>query len=223
MKNFESKFGYESLPSVDWNSSRCSTSVHVQELLLLSYQGNAHAREELFIRSLERLRTMARQMFYEFPKLLTLEQTDDILNKAVLRLHRSLDEVKPSNARDFFGLASVQMRRVLADLARYYSVRSVKYQLNTPPKSHLPGPLDLQEWSEFHEAIDRMSAYDQELFDFLFYQGLSIVESAELLGEHPKTLRRHWREARVRLSQLLDGKFPSLENEFPIISPRENL
>lgn len=223
MNNSEFQSIPESLPSVDWNSSRCSTSVHVQELLLLSYQGNSHAREELFIRSLDRLRTMTRQMFYEFPKLLTLEQTDDILNKAVLRLHRSLDEVKPRSARDFFGLASLQMRRVLADLARYYSVRSVKYKTNTPPKSHLPGPLDLYEWSEFHEAIDGMSADDLELFHLLFYQGLSIVEVAEMFGEHPKTLRRHWRQARVRLSQMLEGKFPSLENESPIITPRESL
>ena len=206
-----------------WKLSNCSTSSNVHQLLLLSYQGNSHAREELFIRSLERLRTMARQMFHEFPKLLAMEQTDDILNKAVLRLHRSLDEVKPQSARDFFGLASLQMRRVLADLARYYSVRSVKYKTNIPPKSHLPGPLDMHEWSEFHEAIGVMDPGDQELFHLLFYQGLRIAEAADMLGESSKVIRRRWREAKVRLSKILDGKFPSLENEYPIISPRENL
>ncbi len=197
----------------------CTTSLKVQELLVLSFQGNGQAREELFIRSLDRLRAMARQMFHKFPKLLTLEQTDDILNKAVLRLHRALDEVRPPNARAFFGLASLQMRRVLTDLCRYYAHRTIKFISIPPVPSQGGRPLDLEEWSEFHQAIDRMEPKDQELFHLLFYQALSVVEVAEMLGESTSKLRRNWREARVRLSILLDSQYPKLDNEFPMISP----
>ena len=51
------------------------------------------------------------------------EQTDDVLQNAVVRLLRALEEVRPPSVRAFFGLAATQMRRELLDLARRYQGR----------------------------------------------------------------------------------------------------
>ena len=59
-------------------------------------------------------------MLREYSKVKRWEQTDDVLQNAMLRLHRSLVEVKPESPRQFYGLAATQIRRELIDLARHH-------------------------------------------------------------------------------------------------------
>ena len=47
-------------------------------------------------------------------------ETDDVLQNAMLRLHRSLAEIQPECPSQFYGLAATQIRRELIDLARHY-------------------------------------------------------------------------------------------------------
>ena len=60
------------------------------------------------------------KMLKGYPGVARWEQTDDVLQNALIRLDRALRAVAPPTARDFFRLAAAQVRRELIDLARHY-------------------------------------------------------------------------------------------------------
>ncbi len=83
--------------------------------------GDESARDELLNIACERLRRLTRKMLRDYRRVSRWEQTDDVLQNAVLRLCRGLDGVKPATVRSFINLAAVQIRRELIDLARHYN------------------------------------------------------------------------------------------------------
>src|SRR5438445_6691932 len=82
--------------------------------------GDLTAREALFGHVCERLRRLTRKMLKGYPGVQRWAETDDVLQNALLRLLRALNEVQPSSAREFLGLAATQIRRELLDLARHF-------------------------------------------------------------------------------------------------------
>ncbi|MCZ2343382.1 MAG: hypothetical protein LC104_16555 [Bacteroidales bacterium] len=92
----------------------------LQRLLNDGTLGNDEVYEELLARACERLRVLARRRLRGFPALRRWVETDDVLQQAMLRLHRSLQQVRPSTVGEFFGLAGLQMRRELHDLHRQH-------------------------------------------------------------------------------------------------------
>src|SRR5262245_52347674 len=82
--------------------------------------GDDSAREELLASTCDRLRRLTRKMLKGYPGVHRWEETDDVLQNAMLRLCRALRDVTPPTAHDYFRLAAVQVRRELIDLARHY-------------------------------------------------------------------------------------------------------
>src|SRR5882672_10948938 len=82
--------------------------------------GDLGAREELLRHVRGRLERLTRKMLQDYPRVKRYEQTDDVLQSAILRLLAALRDVRPASTRDFFGLASLQIRRELLDLAKHY-------------------------------------------------------------------------------------------------------
>ena len=78
------------------------------------------AFDELAASATERLRKLAGAMLRKYPQVKRWEDTDDIMQAALVRLHRSLREVQPASTREFYGLAATQIRRSLIDLVRHY-------------------------------------------------------------------------------------------------------
>src|SRR5262249_46950605 len=95
-------------------------SLYLQGCLDRLRAGEEGARNELLQAASERLDQLARVMLNDFPRLRRWEQTDDVLQNALLRLCRALGDVLPGTARDFYRLASMQIRRELIDLVRHY-------------------------------------------------------------------------------------------------------
>ena len=60
-------------------------------------------------------------------------------------------------------------------------------------------PQRISEWGEFHEQIEALPEPQRELFDLLWYHGLSQQEAADVLQVSTRTVKRAWREARLRL------------------------
>jgi RNA polymerase sigma-70 factor (ECF subfamily) len=50
----------------------------------------------------------------------------------------------------------------------------------------------------------------REVFDLIWYQGLSRAEAAEVIGISERTLMRRWQEARLTIFDALDGKLPPM-------------
>src|SRR5437764_1134251 len=63
-------------------------------------------------------------------------------------------------------------------------------------------------WSEFHQRVDALPEEEREVFDLLWYQGLTQPNAAAVLGISEATLKRRWLAARQRLHKALKGSFP---------------
>lgn len=201
-----------------------SSTVQLQDCLARWRAGDEQAREELLRHANERLQRLTRKMMRDYPHLQRWEQTDDVLQNALLRLDRALRKVLPSSVREFFSLAALQIRRELIDLARHYfgpeGLGAHHASQGTPPTaagSHIAAvePADqsheasrIASWSEFHECIEALPAEEREMFDLLWYQSLKQDEAAALLGVTTRTIKRRWQLARLKLHEALHGEAP---------------
>lgn len=176
----------------------------LQHLLDQHQAGDASACEALLQHSLERFHKLACRMLHRQMDLRRIDQTDDVLQKALIRLHGALQSVKPPDVRAFYGLAARQIGWVLRDLARDKATDVVSYSGFVPEvEDPDDGPHNLLEWSEMHEAIAALPEHEREMFDLLFYEGLSQEEAAAVLETSVRTVRRRWQRARLLLDQLL--------------------
>jgi len=195
-------------------------TTQLQNWLDLMRAGDSHARERLIEHTCERLRLITRKMLRGSPKIHRWEETDDVFVAALTKLHRSLEVVQPESARDFYNLATTQIRRVLIDLARRYygpeglganyQTGGVEHEGKNLPRYELSDfrgePTSLMEWTEFHEQVERLPDEEKEVFNLLWYEGLGQEEAATVLGISPRTLRRRWQDSRVRLCQARMGE-----------------
>ena len=192
----------------------------IQGCLDRLHAGDDSAREALLESASERLSRLARKMLKGYPGVHRWEQTDDVLQNALIRLDRALRATTPRDSAAFFRLAATQIRRELIDLARhYYGPKGLgaNYgsQAGSPTSGDPAGPSDdthdpegLATWSEFHARVEALPEPDRELFDMLWYQGLTHAEVARLLGVSERTISTRWVTARLRLADALGGQLP---------------
>jgi RNA polymerase sigma-70 factor (ECF subfamily) len=176
---------------------------------------SAEARNEVINHTGARLEALTRRMLRRYPRLRRWEQTGDVLQNAVLRLHRSLATVRPESPRQFYGLAAAQIRRELIDLTRHHfgpEGAAVHHHTDRPgqaggqganPADPDGGPATMAEWSEFHEKVAELPGPEREVFDLLWYEGLTQVEAAAVLGVTERTIKNRWRSAKLGLQRLL--------------------
>lgn len=132
-------------------------------------------------------------------------QTTALINEAFLRL---VDQtrVQWQNRAHFFGIAAQIMRRVLLNYARdrhrqKRGGHAVQVSLSdvaiiSDDKSSELIALD--------EALERLTAIDQRksrVVELRFYGGLSVEETAEVLGVSTITVNRDWKMAKAWLSR----------------------
>ena len=92
----------------------------LHKLLELVRCGDTNACNLVIEHACDRLRTLTRKMLRGYPKVRRWAETDDVLQNALLRLHRSMAQLRPESCRQFYGLAAVQIRRELLDLAKHF-------------------------------------------------------------------------------------------------------
>jgi RNA polymerase sigma factor (sigma-70 family) len=185
--------------------------------------GDDSARDELIHIACERLRRLAHRMLRGYRRVSRFEQTDDVLQNASLRLCRALDSIRPATVRSFINLAAVQIRRELIDLARHYDGphgpgRHHASRDGSAGPQGAPGPPEaaddtgdparLAAWTEFHDTVGTLPDEQLEVFDLLWYQGLSRAEAAALLGVSERVVKYRWRAARLALHERLGGRLP---------------
>jgi RNA polymerase sigma factor (sigma-70 family) len=183
------------------------------------HAGDGSAREELLRAIGPRMERLTHQMLRRFPGVARWEQADDVLNNALMRLLRALEEVQPASVRAFFGLATTQIRRELLDLARHYQgplglganhVSHRKVLSGHESEAEIADPIDrpdesddLERWVAFHEAVEMLPAEDREVIGLVFYHGWTQAKIAELFQVNERTIRRRWQSACLRLHQAL--------------------
>ncbi len=203
---------------------RTEDTQEIQEYLNRLRDGDQTVRAVLLDRTVARLTQLARRMLRDFPTVGRWEQTEDVLQNALMRLDRSLRVVSPPTPRDLFRLAAAQIRRELLDLARQY-----QGPLGLAANHATPGeptstsnddrperetgdstldPARLAVWSEFHRLVERLDDEGREVFDLLWYQGLTRAEAAQVIGVSERTVHRRWVVARMRLGDALGDRVP---------------
>ena len=151
-------------------------------------------------------------MLRSFPAVSRWSQTDDVLQNAMIRLHRSLVDVKPESPAQFYGLAGKQIRRELIDLARKFSGKmGVGRNHESDVKENIPRhqsqdlkPENLEAWTRFHETIEGLSDEQKQVVELLWYEGMSQPQAAKIVGVSLATVKRRWQASRLFLSEQLD-------------------
>jgi RNA polymerase sigma factor (TIGR02999 family) len=115
----------------------------------------------------------------------------------------------------FFAVGAKMMRRVLIDYARerHSQKRGGDQQRVTLSIAEdLPGggDLDFEELLSIDEALDRLAELDERqarVVELRFFAGMSVAETAEVLGVSARTVEGDWTHARSWLRrELADRK-----------------
>lgn len=178
-------------------------------MLLAWSSGDKQALEQLIPIVYDELRRLAhRYMLGERPEHLL--NTTALVNEAYLRLVQ-LESLNWKDRTHFFAIAATQMRRILIDYAR--SRRAVKRGGETRQVSLDEQMLacggDRIDLLALDEALKRLKALDPrkaQVVELRFFGGLSVEETASMLGVSSDTVLRDWRLARSWLYRELSSQ-----------------
>ncbi|NQU21307.1 MAG: sigma-70 family RNA polymerase sigma factor [Candidatus Nealsonbacteria bacterium] len=184
--------------------------------------GEESAREELVSHAGQWLQGRVRLMLRSYPHVRRWEETDDLVNQALLRLHRALAEVQPSSVQHFLNLANAQIRRELIDMARHYfgakgmgahhATDGLSPDTDARPRYEVAQdtfePARVSEWTEFHEQVEALPEKEKEVFGLRWYDGLTFAEIGQVLEVTDRTAKRRWRSSCVMLYKAMQGDIP---------------
>ncbi len=194
----------------------------VTRLLLEWGGGNEAALAALLPLVYEELRTMAARHLRGERQAHTLQRTA-LVHEAFLRMVDQ-NQVDWQGRSQFFGLASQMMRRILVDHARRRlaqkrggSAQRLSLDEIAPGDDQDPAarpafdPLVLSDdprvdLAAIDTALKRLEAMDPKqgrLVELRFFGGLSISDTAEVLGVSAATVKREWAVARAWLQREL--------------------
>lgn len=187
----------------------------IEPLLNRLLEGDENAKDGLIALACEQFRTHASKMLRQnFRRLSRWEETGDILQTAMMRLHSSLKVLKPDSPESFGRLAATQIRRTLIDLSRHHfgpqgaaanhhtDGISPSPLIDVQPDGDLE-PQSLEEWTKFHQQVEELPDEEQTVFSLIFYDGLNQTETAKILGISDRTVRQRWKSAKVILHKRL--------------------
>jgi RNA polymerase sigma factor (sigma-70 family) len=183
------------------------------------------ARDRLLSSVIEHMRAVAHRMVRGFPQVRRWDETDDVVQGAALRLSRALDSVAPVDSRHLLALIAMQVRRELVDLARRYGgAESFAYHHETNAVGNggsqvlqSDAALDaattdhatLASWTRFHEAAAALDDDERELFNLVWYLGLTQEQAASALDCSVRTVARRWNSLKGHLGSRLGGQAPT--------------
>lgn len=135
-------------------------------------------------------------------------QTSALVNEAYLKLA----QMKGADFHDrshFFAVAAQVMRRILVDHARQKLAGKRGGNLNLLPLEEglVVSPDRPSQIVDLDEALTKLEQEDAragQIIELRFFGGLSIEETAEVLGVSPRTVRREWTFARAWLRTQLE-------------------
>jgi RNA polymerase sigma factor (TIGR02999 family) len=174
----------------------------VTQILEAAQRGDEKAAEHLLPLVYAELRQLAAQkMAYESPGH-TLQPTA-LVHEAWLRLTGN-DARKWNDRTHFFAAAAEAMRRILVEHARRKRrlKRGGDQQRAEMPDIACAANEDENVVVAVNDALEKFARLDPqkaELVKLRYFVGMTIEESAEVLGISPATAKRHWAFARAWL------------------------
>ncbi len=191
--------------------SRVSNAVQkgeVTQLLIAWSRGDENALASLVPLVYNELQRMARQHFRQEREGHTLPSSA-LIHEAYLRLVNQ--DIQWQSRAHFFAVASQAMRRVLVDYARKKRAgkrggAEIRVSLVEAANLAKPGELDVV---ALNDALEELASIDQRQFrvvELRYFGGLTIEETAEVLGVSAGTVKNEWSLAKAWLYRNLSRK-----------------
>ncbi|MGO8985342.1 MAG: sigma-70 family RNA polymerase sigma factor [Terriglobales bacterium] len=136
-------------------------------------------------------------------------QTTALIHEVYLRLVKVKD-VQWQDRAHFFAISAQLMRRILVDFARShtYQKRGGGAQQVPLNEAFVMSPEPSVDVVALDEALARLGETDarkSKVVELRFFGGMTVEETAEVLGISPETVMRDWGVARAWLLRELDG------------------
>ena len=169
--------------------------------------GDSRAVEELFPLVYAELRRRAGTLMRRERSAHTLQPTA-LVHEAYLKL---VDQKLPWKDRaHFFGVAARAMREVLVDHARRRGAGKrgagqTRLSIETADVAVAPQSVDLLALDEALKGLATLDVRQARLIELRLFAGLTVEESAELVGCSPATASRDYRHAEAWLRSRMRG------------------
>lgn len=180
----------------------------ITQLLARWSEGDTTALDKLMPIVYSELRRLANNYLRRERQGHTLQPTA-LVNEAYLKL---IDQksARWQNRAQFYGIAAQLMRRILVDHARQHKAgkrggpEQQRLSITSAGQLAVKADLDLL---PLHEALEELATIDPQqarIVELKFFGGLSIEETAEVLGVGHATVERDWKMARAWLRRKLE-------------------
>jgi RNA polymerase sigma factor (TIGR02999 family) len=185
------------------------SAADVARLLSEASAGKREALEALLPLVYDELRRQAAAYMRRERPGQTLQATA-LVHEAYLRLMKE-PNTRWQNRAHFCAIAANSMRQILVERARARGrLKRAGGQQRITLSDALadPKPADAVDVEDLDAALSRLAELDAELarlVELRFFGGLSIEETAEVLGKSPATVKRSWATARAWLRREIQG------------------
>ena len=181
---------------------------HVSRLVAQSAAGDAAAAAELFPIVYEELRRLAASALRRERTDHTLQPTA-LVHEAFLRLAET-PGASWENRAHFVAVAARVMRRVLVDHARgRNALKRGNGEIRVPIDDvDVPAVGQDVDLVALDDALARLAMLDERqarIVELRFFGGLSVPETAALIGASERTVKRDWQVARAWLTRELSS------------------
>lgn len=173
-------------------------------------RGDRQALDQLTPLVYDELRRIAARCLHREEPSPTLQSTA-LVHEAYLRLVDQSGTIRWENRAHFFGIAARLIRQILVDHAR--ARKAAKRDFGSPRLAldEAIGTPDRREVNliGLDEALSDLARVDEQqsrIVELRFFVGLSIEETAEVLGVSPTTVKREWASARAWLYRELSRR-----------------
>jgi len=174
----------------------------VTELLAAWRKGDPEAPGKLMPLVYGQLRRIARNHLARERADHTVQATA-LVNEAFLQVVRN-ENAEWKDRLHFLAFSAQVMRRLLVAYARRRArtKRGAGLERLSISQGNIAAPDQGIDVLELHEALHRLSSLDPrkgQLVELRFFAGMSVQETAEVLGVSPITVKREWSKARAWL------------------------
>jgi RNA polymerase sigma factor (TIGR02999 family) len=163
--------------------------------------GDQEALQALIPLVYQELRRIAQHHLQQERPDHTLQSTA-LVHEAYLRLMKQ-GPAEVANRAHFLAVASRLMRQILVDHARGHRAAKrgggIKLELNDAMGAQKPQNMDLVALDDALNELAKLDPQQSRIVELRFFGGLSIEETAEIVGVSPTTAKREWATARAWL------------------------
>jgi RNA polymerase sigma-70 factor (ECF subfamily) len=178
-------------------------STQVTALLTRLKRGDREAAELLIPLVMDELRRLARYYMLDERAGHTLQPTA-LVHEAYLKM-AGYQNLSWKSRSHFIGVAAGLMRQILIDSARRHrAVKRGRLYEQVSLEEHrdfisVEYPVDLLALDEALQRLEKMNPRQSRIVELRYFGGLSVEETAEVLGVSPITVKRDWATARAWL------------------------